>query len=126
MSSLRHLEFLHVARNPSSLFSLETMAGMNFFCKKHFRNRLLNRSTIGRYSQTSTICHGWHVGIKRSTYDEEKAPASLMQTSLASLPSRISSMMVLHCQENILNPWASECICTSQGSNDVEISTLFI
>ena len=65
-------------------------------------------------------------GIKRSTYDEEKAPASLMQTSLASLPNRISSMMVLHCQENILDPWASECICTSQGSNDVEISTLLI
>ena len=99
-------------------------------CCSHWKQRLgivlPNGSTIGRYSLTSTICHGWHVGIKRSTYDEEKAPASLMQTSLASLPNRISSMMVLHCQENILNPWASECICTSQGSNDVEISTLLI
>jgi hypothetical protein len=47
-------------------------------------------------------------GIKRSTYDEEKTPASSTQTLVASLPNRIFSMMALHCQENILDLWASK------------------
>ena len=77
-------------------------------------------------------CSAWHEHCK-----ELKGPKDLpmMRKRLQhhwcknhspSLPNRILSMMVLHCQENILDPWASECICTSQGSNDVEMSSLLI
>ena len=42
MSSLRHSQFLHVARNPTLLSSsLETMAGLSFCCNKHFMNCLV-------------------------------------------------------------------------------------
>ena len=43
-------------------------------------------------------------GIKRSTYDEEKTPASSTQTSVASLPDRIFSNTVFALSEEHFKP----------------------